>query len=263
MVEADGRLVEDVADAAQVGAELRGDALSTAGSYSEALTAYEAAIQAPRLGDTIQVDLTKPFVLPLVLSKTVTVSDFTPAVNLPANSVLYWRVRANSAAGSGAWSPISKFKSANPPGVPVLLRPLDGGVETDTTPDFDWSTSTLPAGTTFDQYEIQVSTDGTFATVDVSQGIPGRANSFFTPASDLNTDVMYYWRVRARYTYNPGESEWSAPRSFRTTIEENVQTVDVHEKPVPGLVVIFSNGRPACIPIRLDARGGGAACASA
>ncbi|MGE5250219.1 MAG: tetratricopeptide repeat protein [Bacteroidota bacterium] len=37
--------------------ELRGDVLSTAGSYTDALAAYEAALQAPRLGDGIEVDL--------------------------------------------------------------------------------------------------------------------------------------------------------------------------------------------------------------
>jgi len=37
--------------------ELRGDALFAAQNYSDALTAYSAAVQAPRLGDTILVDL--------------------------------------------------------------------------------------------------------------------------------------------------------------------------------------------------------------
>jgi transcriptional regulator of acetoin/glycerol metabolism len=41
---------------------------------------------------------------------------------------------------------------------------------------------------------------------------------------------------------------------FRTTIDESVLITDSQEKPIPGLVVIFSQGRPQCSPIRLDAK---------
>jgi transcriptional regulator of acetoin/glycerol metabolism len=43
----------------------------------------------------------------------------------------------------------------------------------------------------------------------------------------------------------PGET-------FRTTIDESVLITDEHEKPLPGLVKIFSGGKPQCLPIRLD-----------
>jgi hypothetical protein len=44
----------------------------------------------------------------VVMDKTVTgVTTFTPAVNLPANVTLYWRVRATGATyGPGAWSAV-------------------------------------------------------------------------------------------------------------------------------------------------------------
>jgi transcriptional regulator of acetoin/glycerol metabolism len=43
-----------------------------------------------------------------------------------------------------------------------------------------------------------------------------------------------------------------AGETFRTTIDESVLITDEHEKPIPGLVKIFSGGKPQCLPIRLD-----------
>src|SRR5690242_14869481 len=43
-----------------------------------------------------------------------------------------------------------------------------------------------------------------------------------------------------------------AGKTFRTTIDESVLITDQHDRPVPGLVLIFGGGRPTCVPIRLD-----------
>src|SRR5579862_3842699 len=43
-----------------------------------------------------------------------------------------------------------------------------------------------------------------------------------------------------------------AAETFRTTIDESVLIADAYDRPCPGLVVIFSGGRPRCMPIRLD-----------
>jgi transcriptional regulator of acetoin/glycerol metabolism len=43
--------------------------------------------------------------------------------------------------------------------------------------------------------------------------------------------------------------------TFRTTIDESVLISEADEKPIPGLVVIFSGGRPMCTPIRVDNKG--------
>jgi DNA-binding NtrC family response regulator len=40
--------------------------------------------------------------------------------------------------------------------------------------------------------------------------------------------------------------------TFRTTIDESVLIADSLDRPYPGLVVMFSGGRPRCVPIRLD-----------
>jgi transcriptional regulator with AAA-type ATPase domain len=49
--------------------------------------------------------------------------------------------------------------------------------------------------------------------------------------------------------------EWaeSMPaETFRTTIDESVLITDAQDRPLPGLVLVFSGGRPRCVPMRLD-----------
>jgi transcriptional regulator of acetoin/glycerol metabolism len=41
---------------------------------------------------------------------------------------------------------------------------------------------------------------------------------------------------------------------FRTTIDESVLTADAPDRPIPGLVLTFSGGRPLCVPMVLDAK---------
>ena len=45
-----------------------------------------------------------------------------------------------------------------------------------------------------------------------------------------------------------------AAETFRTTIDESVLITDSQDRPLPGLVVIFSGGQPQCQPIRLDTK---------
>ena len=42
--------------------------------------------------------------------------------------------------------------------------------------------------------------------------------------------------------------------TFRTTIDESVLITDSQDRPIPGLVMIFSGGRPHCTPMRLDTK---------
>jgi transcriptional regulator of acetoin/glycerol metabolism len=42
--------------------------------------------------------------------------------------------------------------------------------------------------------------------------------------------------------------------TFRTTIDESVLITDAQDRPIPGLVMIFSGGRPHCVPMRLDTK---------
>jgi hypothetical protein len=62
-------------------------------------------------GYTIQISTTTTFFSLLVNANIAggAASTYKPAVNLPANKVLYWRVRANGVNGPSAWSTTETF----------------------------------------------------------------------------------------------------------------------------------------------------------
>jgi hypothetical protein len=88
------------------------------------------------------------------------------------------------------------------------------------TPLLDWSNSSLPAGTTFAYYQVQVATEAAFSSLIVNDSslTSITASQLTTPALAANT--MYYWRVRAVNTVIGVEnfSAWSLVRTFRTKL---------------------------------------------
>jgi parallel beta-helix repeat protein/VCBS repeat-containing protein len=158
-----------------------------------------------------------------ILSKTVSGTNYTPASYLPANLILYWRVKANGVNPSG-WSEVWSFTSANPPSVPVLVSLVNNTLTTDYTPRLDWKDSVVPLGTVFDKYQIQIAkeifTNSTVPVIDedVTGGV---AVSEFTPSSDLDANTKYYWRVKA-YNDAGQYSAWSSVWYFRTAMKPPV-----------------------------------------
>ncbi|MEW6239330.1 MAG: glycoside hydrolase domain-containing protein [Chloroflexota bacterium] len=149
---------------------------------------------------------------------TYTTSAYTMTADLPANTVLYWRVRANGANGPSLWSPqVWSFVTGNPPGIPAPILPANGSLTTDYTPRLDWKNVTVPAGTIFDHYQIQVATDNTFTSLVLDETVPDVLVSEFTLATNLAPNTRYYWRVRSFNTAGH-YSAWSAARNFRTAI---------------------------------------------
>jgi predicted phage tail protein len=145
-----------------------------------------------------------------------------PAVSLPANVTLYWRVRALGPNGPSLWSSTGSWYSPNPPGIPALLLPASGSLTTNLQPRLDWNNSTLPAGTTFNHYKVELSTNPGFAgavSFDTPMSLIGSSEYTFTEVLAPNT--TYYWRVRA--FNNVGQySVWSAVRNFRTALKPPV-----------------------------------------
>jgi hypothetical protein len=153
-------------------------------------------------------------------SYLVTPSTYIPGADLPANTTLYWRVQTRGINGPSAWSVIRTIHTAVPPSVPSLLLPASNALTTDYTPRLDWGVVTLPVGTAFGFYRVQVDDDPAFGSpaVDVGSGVLTNKDVHeYTPGSDLNPNTKYYWRVSS---YNgAGEySAWSLVRYFRTAI---------------------------------------------
>ena len=161
-------------------------------------------------GYQIQVSKNSTFTLLVVNASTgASNSTYTPTSNLPANTLLYWRVRAKLGAAKSAWSSAWTLHTGTPPSIPSLLAPANNALTMDLTPLLDWTQST---GATFDHYQIQLADNADFTgAVDVD--IAGAANHAYTPTVPLNTNTKYYWHVRS---WNTGGdySAWAA-RTFR------------------------------------------------
>jgi hypothetical protein len=118
---------------------------------------------------------------------------------------------------NAAKSVTATFTSLPPPSVPTLVFPANKALVTVYTPRLDWNASSVPAGTTFDYYQVQVATDAAFTLIVAEAEVDGVANSEFTPASDLTSNTTHYWHVRSYNTYGKF-SAWSAVRTFRTAV---------------------------------------------
>jgi hypothetical protein len=159
----------------------------------------------------LQIARNSAFTLGLV-SVSVTASERAWPSDLLARTRYYWRVRAKVGATYTPWSEVWSFTTANPPSIPALVSPASNALVT-TTPTFDWGNSTVPSGTTFDKYEIQIATDAGF-TAPVVAYTSGVTASQYTPGVPLTRATKYYWRVRAWNT--AGEySSWSAVWTVR------------------------------------------------
>jgi len=154
----------------------------------------------------------------LVLNKVVSTSELTPPSDLPVNSHLYWRVRAESAYVTGPWSEVRDFTTVNPPSVPVLVSPKNKALTTNYLPKLDWKNSSVPAGTVFDHYQVQVSAQADFSVLLVDEEIdPGVANSEYTLEDELTPNTVYYWRVRA-FNEKSEYSGWSTVWTLRAAM---------------------------------------------
>jgi glycoside hydrolase-like protein len=141
-------------------------------------------------------------------------TTYVPATDMSAATLYYWRVRTNGTNGPSLWSDTGTFTTGNPPGIPALTLPANGGLSADYTPTLQWKAASLPAGTAIDHYRVQVASDPAF-TLLVSDEQSGVTQ--FTPATDLAANVKYYWRVSA-YNTSGEDSAWSAVWTFRTAI---------------------------------------------
>jgi hypothetical protein len=192
-------------------------------------------------------------------------TGYSPSSDLPANTLFFWQVETlNSTYGTSAWSTTCvsacSFYTANVSAAPVpiainqthVYKTATGKVTTDFTPGIRWLDVALPSGSTFSTYEVEVSTDSTFADTsqlcfDVAHAVSYLANQTYNNDSTLNyaqldtqdgllhyvvdncpTQVVggilefaptttYFWRVRAYFNSDAAVSDWSTVYSFKTS----------------------------------------------
>lgn len=171
---------------------------------------------------TLEVSLSDTFATK-ALARIVYGTSYTHTLDLTANTTYFWRVRANGTYGPSSYSQVRTFRTSNPPSAPAPSSPANNALLAATTPLLKWTKSTLPAGTEFHRYEIEIASDTAFAALVVPrQPIMGIDNTqFVTPP--LANGATYYWRVRALNSGADGiggnaddqYSGWSAARSLR------------------------------------------------
>ena len=103
---------------------------------------------------------------------------------------------------------------------------MNNALVTTNTPLLDWSNSTVPAGTTFMYYQVQIAYESDFAALfwDANVGAFSVTTSSTNTPAILNVGRTYFWRVRAFNTANE-YSGWSAVRSFRMPYAAPVLTL--------------------------------------
>jgi len=161
---------------------------------------------------TIQISIYSSF-SELPVNLVVKNLYYTSSVSLSHNRAIHWRVRAN---GPSLWA-ASKFISANPPSTPTLVSPANGATIKTLTPRLDWSTSSLPSGTIFARYELEISTDTAFTSPIQKEVLQRSASEWkdWGEGEALLPQTRYYWRVRA--VHEDGHtSNWSTRWSFLT-----------------------------------------------
>jgi hypothetical protein len=153
--------------------------------------------------------------------------------DLPLNKMMYWRVRALIGTEYQSWSDTYSFRSARPPSTPVLAAPANKSLTTNYKPKLTWKAISLPSGTVFEKYQVQVANDPSFAigTVVVDQDITKRSTLSYTlKDGDLQPNTVYYWRVRSFNTL-AHYSNWSTVRTIRSAMLPPVLSTTVPSNP--------------------------------
>jgi hypothetical protein len=178
---------------------------------------------------TLQVAKECDFLTSVILNVEVSGRQFTPSADLPANTRLCWRVRANNSThGSSDWSKVNRFLTANPPSIPVLTDPVDKTLTNDNSPRLVWVTVSLPAGTSFGQYEVKIVDDDKNFSYERNVSVSVHDHAYYDipdetqPAPDMLPGAhTYLWKVRA---CNSKEecSVWSSIRTLYITVDSPI-----------------------------------------
>jgi hypothetical protein len=139
-------------------------------------------------------DFSSPFINNITVYDTTYASTYSFGSGV--NNIWYWKVRAGS---GGTWSDYSTAQTfrvdSDPPPVTTLLAPEDSSWIGDLTPMFEWQ-AVVDIGTGLDKYFIQVDNDPNFTSPHIIDD--STTFTFFETLSNLNSNVVYHWRVNAR-----------------------------------------------------------------
>lgn len=154
---------------------------------------------------TVQVSTNSSFTAMLVNQSGIVTTSYNLA--LSGGTVYYWRVSAQNASGTSAFSAYRTFTTtgATPP-VPVLSLPSSGATNVAVSTKLTWFKSTGAVS-----YNIQISENAGFTTFFAN--VTANVDSFYNVVG-LRPGIVYYWKVCANNTF--GSSAFSTASSFTT-----------------------------------------------
>lgn len=139
-----------------------------------------------------------------------------PISGLGFGAKYYWRIRANIAGATGAWSVASYFTTTlNSVSAPVLLSPATGATNQPAILTLTWNPVNTATG-----YDLQFSDKPDFSRIILTLNGLTQTRQ---PISGLGYGATYYWRIRASAA--SGVSAWSTANSFTTTLNSAVPPV--------------------------------------
>ena len=156
---------------------------------------------------TLQVSINSDLSSPVIDQSDLIETDYEVRNTLQIDTVYYWRVRAANHLGDGPWSGTNSFTTIDPPPQVILITPPDTlGLALPLT--FSWQ-----GVDEADTYDLQVA-----LTFDLASPVIDQSGLIETsyPSATLQTNTVYFWRVRARNSDGPGP--WSKLGAF-TTVE--------------------------------------------
>lgn len=145
----------------------------------------------------------------LISDQTTSDTTFT-ATGLENLTDYFWRVKSINTTGESAYSEIRTFQTkAVDASVPVLINPVSGSTDVDTSLTLTWSTAEGALN-----YEYQVSEAVDFASLIHTASGPDTTALI----SGLSFSTQYFWRARAIGAQDT--SDWSSIFDFTTIIEK-------------------------------------------
>jgi hypothetical protein len=117
-----------------------------------------------------------------------------------------YAIEITGSGSSGDHTTTVQLEVLDTPNAPSLTAPANGATNQPLQPVFTWA---AVAGA--NNYTIQIATDAGFSNIVDSDTV---GNPTYTPASDLDNNTTYYWRVRA--SNGCGTGSFSTARQFTT-----------------------------------------------